>query len=227
MSLPSEVEEREPAAAEATARKIAEVLRDRRTLKAATSVIYPTVMALAVGITGTIVDLGLTAAIGRPWKIEAYTPAMTALYILLVLVFPILYFVLGGRYGLARAAFVLYESCRPLIADLVIEQIREAKRKKREAAAEPEKKERDVAGVIQGAPRALKWILRVIVRVIGTGDRLTEAVEKMDELQEPQKEVVSAIIDDIIFARVVEPARNAIVFTAVANAIALAGLWFV
>lgn len=193
------------------ARRALDLLTDARTLRAGAAFFYPTVMSFAVGLIGTILDLGLTALIARPWRVETFTLAVGMLLVFVVLVFPVLYFVFGARYGLARAAFRIYETTRPVVIDLVLEHAT----LKTDLTQELQKRR---------VPRAVRWLVKIIMTVAGAGDRLTDAIAEIDEHDRPAQVVMGAFLDDLFIERLVEPARNAIIIVAVANAIVIAAL---
>jgi hypothetical protein len=176
----------------------------RRTLTAATSVLFPLAFAMLIGGFGTFVDLVLTAWIAKPWAMEsAPSWQVIGLLILLGLGAPIGYFVLGWSYGMGRAIFRVYLSYREAVAELVIE------------GTDPDDWARD-------KPVALRRVMKIVLMLAGAGDRLQDAVGE----GKPRVEIVAAILDDLLYARLAEPPRNLLIVLAVVNVLCLAGLWY-
>src|SRR5687767_10003446 len=99
------------------------LLTDPKTLRAGAGVLYPTVMATVVGVSGTVLNLILAAVVTRPCDVSKLTWPVALLLLVVLVGFPVLYFVLGGRYGVTRAALGIYEAARPAVVDLVLAQI--------------------------------------------------------------------------------------------------------
>jgi len=180
-----------------------------RALRAGAGLLYPTVMSVGVGATGTVVNLALAVWIMRPWHLSRITLPVGLLLIAILVVFPVLYFVLGGRYGVTRAALGIYEAARPAVVDLVLAQVMETR--------QPPTRTDDI-------PKAVKWLMKVILNIGGVGDRLADALVEIDQHAQPANVIVGAMLDDLLIEKLVEPARNAIFYTAIANAVAIAGM---
>jgi len=164
-----------------TRRAIA-VLTDPRTIRVSASAFYPALMSAIAGVSGTILNVGLTALALWPVR-HAHPPiylVSTALVFMVGL--PVLYFILGGRYGFARAAFTVYEATRPAVPALPDGEIR-ARR----------------------VPRPIRWLFKAILTIAGAGDRLTDAVAEIDEREPTGKEIVGAIVDDLVAEHLVAP----------------------
>jgi hypothetical protein len=208
------------------ARRAMSVLADPRTIRVGASAFYPAVMSALIGGSGTLVNASLTAL--AVWPVRHAHPPVYLLSLLLVFVIalPILYFVLGTRYGLARAAFSVYEVARPAVIDLVIEQVRAQNAAKRgepvggtPAPSEDERQERKI-------PRAIRWLIKAILTIAGAGDRLTDAVAEIDQQERPKTVIVGAILDDLVADNLVTPARNIIILAAIINAALLVAMFF-
>jgi hypothetical protein len=201
------------------------VLTDPRTIRVGASVFYPVMMSALIGGTGTLVNAGLTAI--AVWPVRHAHPPVYLLSLLLVFAvgLPILYFILGTRYGLTRAAFAVYEVARPAVIDLVIEQVRAQNAAKRgepvlatPAPSDDERPERKI-------PRAIRWLIKAILTIAGAGDRLTDAVAEIDQQEHPRTVIVGAILDDLVADHLVAPARNIIILTAIVNAALLVAMF--
>src|SRR5688500_5798241 len=84
-------------------------LTDPRTIRMGASLFYPALMAVFIGVSRLLVNAGLTALAVWPAR-HAHPPVyLFSVFIFFVVGLPVLYFVLGGRYGLTRAAFSVYE----------------------------------------------------------------------------------------------------------------------
>lgn len=181
----------------------------RRTVTAATSFVLPIGFALLVGITGTVIDLAAIAWIARPWAMHAEA-SVIGLLVLLGIGAPIGYFVFGWSYGMGRAIFRVYLTYREAVAEFVIARLTDSRPK------EADDWSRDM-------PRAMRRVLKIVLMLIGAGDRLQDAVGE----GKPKIEIVAAIVDDLLYARLVEPPRNAIIAVAIANVIGLFVLSYV
>lgn len=181
-----------------------------RALRVGAGLLYPTVMSIGVGVTGTVLDLAFTAWVTHPWRLSPITLPVGLLLLAVLVIFPVLYFVLGGRYGVMRAALHIYEAARPAVVDLVLAQIVEKR--------EPQPPQTD------DTPKAVKWLVKVILNIGGVGDRLADALVEIDKHAQPANVIVGAMLDDLLIEKLVEPARNAIIYVAIANAVAIAGL---
>jgi hypothetical protein len=190
------------------------LLTDPKTLRAGAGVLYPTVMAAVVGISGTVLSLILAAVVTHPWDVSKLTWPVGLLLLVVLVGFPVLYFILGGRYGVTRAALGIYDAARPAVVDLVLAQIVE----QRQPSPSPAQS--------AGSSKAVKWLVKVIMNLGGIGDRLADAVLEIDKHAQPATVIVGAMLDDLLIQRLVEPARNAIIFAAIGNAVAIAGLAF-
>jgi hypothetical protein len=205
--------------------RIRAAVTDRRHLTAATSLVIPTFLTLAIGISGTAFSLIAETLLARPWAwlrdTIDYSPLTIALLVLCTFVFPLLYFVTGGKYGIARSAFRFYSAYRELVAEIVIDRFVEARRA---ATGDPRALSRSGTEAFRAAPAAVRWLARIVLFAVA-GERLNEAFASLMSTSEAERAdvvLVAAVIDDILTARLLEPARNLILFTAVANALALA-----
>lgn len=199
-------------------RRALKLLTDPRTLRAGLGVLYPTVMAVGVCVAGMVLNLTLTAVVTHPWDISQLSWPVALLLLVVLVGFPVLYFVLGGRYGVTRAALGIYDAARPAVVDLVLAQIAEGRQPSEAQLQSPSPAQ------TSGVPGAVKWLVKVIMNIGGVGDRLADAVTDVAKHPQPANVIVGSMIDDLLIERLVEPARNAIVFAAIANAAAIAGL---
>ncbi len=174
-----------------------------RTLTAATSVLFPLGFAMLIGGSGTLADLALIAWIAKPWAMRSASPGVIALLALLGLAAPVAYFILGWSYGMGRAIFRVYLTYREAVAEIVIQ------------GSETDDWTRD-------ASPALRRVMKIALMLAGAGDRLQDAVGE----GKPRVEVVAAILDDLLYARLAEPPRNILIAVAIANVLGLAGLWY-
>ena len=173
-----------------------------RTLTAATSLLFPLAFALLIGGIGTFVDLALVAWIAKPWAMQsAPSWQVIGLLVLLGIGAPISYFLLGWSYGMGRAIFRVYLTYREAVAELVIE------------GTDPDHWMRD-------KPVALRRVLKIALMLAGAGDRFQDAVGE----GKPRVEIVAALLDDLLYARLAEPPRNLLIALAAVNALGLAGL---
>ncbi|HWW63090.1 MAG TPA: hypothetical protein VN181_17070, partial [Thermoanaerobaculia bacterium] len=161
---------------------------------AATSLALPMAFALLIGVSGTLVDLAAIAWIAKPHP----SPSAIALMLVLGVAAPIAYFILGWSYGMARAIFRVYLTYREAVAEFVI------------ARSDPDDWSRD-------KPPAMRRVMKLVLMLIGAGDRLQDAIGE----GKPRVEIVAAIVDDLLYARLAEPPRNIIVLVAIVNVLGL------
>ncbi|HVR39536.1 MAG TPA: hypothetical protein VMU84_10615 [Thermoanaerobaculia bacterium] len=174
-----------------------------RHLTAATSLAFPLGFALLIGVPASLLDLGAIALLAKPWAMRPSASAI-ALLVLAGVVAPIGYFVFGWSYGMGRAVFRVYLVYREAVAQFVINR------------SDPDDWSRD-------KPRAMRRVLKIVLMLIGAGDRLQDTVSE----GKPRVEIVAAIVDDLLYARLVEPPRNVLIVIAIANVIALGALAYV
>lgn len=174
-----------------------------RSLTAATSLALPMAFALLIGVTGTLLDLGAIAWIAKPWAKHA-SISVIALMLLLAIAAPIAYFLLGWSYGMGRAIFRVYLTYREAVAEFVISR------------SDPDDWSRD-------KPPAMRRVLKIVLMIAGAGDRLQDAIGE----GKPRVEIVAAILDDVLYARLAEPPRNLLILVAIANILGLCVLGYV
>lgn len=210
-------------------RRIREVVASRRTVTALSSIVVPTVVTLAIGVSGTLVNVVAALMMAPPWVAASRTAAQMGLFAFCAVVFPLLYFFLAGRLGIGYGAFRLYSAYRDLIAEVVIDRVMMLRR---EPQSEPTAGRGFVAqgsDAMRGLPRVARWIIKLVLMLIGAGDRLQDAIEQLaDEHpdERPDVMVVAAIVDDLLVARLCEPPQRYLLIAAMVNVAALAGLWF-
>ncbi|HKO58506.1 MAG TPA: hypothetical protein VJ276_21755 [Thermoanaerobaculia bacterium] len=179
------------------------MLDTRRAARAATSVVFPIGICLAIGVPAAIINLVAVPWIARPWS--ALTGPQIALAVFLGVVFPIAWFVLGFQYGMARAVFHVYAVYRERVAELVIERL---------VRTRGVSEMRDV-------PLLVRRAVKIALMLLGAGDRVQDVVTQARLGERPEVDLVAAMIDDALLARSVEPLRWALIITGVVNAAGL------
>jgi hypothetical protein len=175
------------------------MLDTRRAARAATSVVFPIGICLAIGVPATLINLGAVLWMARPWS--ALTWPQIALAVFLAVAFPIAWFVLGFQYGMARAVFHVYTVYRERVAELVIERL---------VRTRGVNEMRDV-------PLLIRRAVKIALMFLGAGDRVQDVIAQAQLGKRPEVDLVAAMIDDALLARSVEPLKWALIITGVLN----------